>query len=803
MGNEAEKKASAGEAAKASYINDDDERVIRRTQYSTNGSGNKAPAEFHTEQIKQTEGSAKNSWQQADPLPIASDPIRFKVGVWKASECKTQLEAALTYAEYGVPVFPCNWKPEQRADGAWKFSKYPLVREGGLYLATIDPRIIKQWWTQYPKALIGVPMGRRVGMWAIDVDAAGAHAGDGVSAWQNLEYQHGESVYTRSHVTGTNGIHLFFRWDDHRPVGCPTSTVPKGMEVKGEGGYLIFPPSPYERNGGTVRYNVSVDDVPAAAPVWLYDLILGPRKRVNGAAGPFEWSDGFGKKKLDELCELVRDATQHHWDEACRSVFKFGKWVGGGAYDADKAWEELERAAEKCRAPADYPANVKRAFFNGVAQPEGPFFSDDGISLNDFCAYMPKHSYIYIPTRELWPASSVNARIPSVDSKIKAAVWLDQYHPVEQMTWAPGEEMLIRGRGISEGGWFKKDGMTCFNLYRGPMIELGDASKAAPWLDHVRRVFGDDSEHIIKWCAQRVQHPEIKINHALLLGSDRQGIGKDAALAPVKRAIGPWNFGEINPPQLLGRFNGFLKKVILRVNEARDLGDITRYQFYDHTKAYTASPPDTLLVDEKFLNEHQIINCVGLILTTNYKTNGIYLPPTDRRHYVAWTNVVPGDFPEGYWTRLWKWYDEDGARHVAAYLAGLDIAAFDPKEPPPKTQAFWDIVESNQAPQDAELADVLDDLGNPPAVTLQQVINKAGPKFSDWLQDLKNLRNIPHRFESCGYVAVRNPDKKDHKWVIWKKRQVIYALSELSLKDQIAAARELITIQEEVPDFVR
>jgi hypothetical protein len=44
----------------------------------------------------------------------------------------------------------------------------------------------------------------------------------------------------------------------------------------------------------------------------------------------------------------------------------------------------------------------------------------------------------------------------------------------------------------------------------------------------------------------------------------------------VKRAIGPWNFGEVNPQQLLGRFNSFLKRVILRVNEVRDLGDVNR-----------------------------------------------------------------------------------------------------------------------------------------------------------------------------------------------------------------------------------
>jgi hypothetical protein len=35
-----------------------------------------------------------------------------------------------------------------------------------------------------------------------------------------------------------------------------------------------------------------------------------------------------------------------------------------------------------------------------------------GVSLDDFSSYMPSHNYIFMPNRESWPASSVNARIP-------------------------------------------------------------------------------------------------------------------------------------------------------------------------------------------------------------------------------------------------------------------------------------------------------------------------------------------------------------------------------------------------------
>jgi hypothetical protein len=38
----------------------------------------------------------------------------------------------------------------------------------------------------------------------------------------------------------------------------------------------------------------------------------------------------------------------------------------------------------------------------------------DGVSLDDFYAFMPSHSYIFAPSREMWPAASVNARVPPV-----------------------------------------------------------------------------------------------------------------------------------------------------------------------------------------------------------------------------------------------------------------------------------------------------------------------------------------------------------------------------------------------------
>lgn len=430
-----------------------------------------------------------------------------------------------------------------------------------------------------------------------------------------------------------------------------------------------------------------------------------------------------------------------------------------------------------------------------VYEDEAPLAFDQ-VSLLDFRAYLPDHRYIFTPTGELWPASSVNSRLPQVriskDKTIAPATWLDQNQAVEQMTWAPGESTIIRDRLIAGGAWIDRPGCAVFNLYRPPAPMEGDATLAKPWVQHVRTVYADDATHLISWLAHRVQHPGEKVNHALVLGG-AQGIGKDTILAPIKAAIGSWNFHEVSPANLLGRFNGFVKSVILRVSEARDLGDIDRYAFYDHMKTYTASPPEVIRCDEKNIREHPVLNVCGVIITTNHRTDGIYLPADDRRHYVAWSALSKDDFTADYWNRLWGWYQNGGFGHVAAYLQGLDLGTFDAKAPPPKTPTFYDIVDANRAPEDAELADALDALGNPPAVTVESLMTYACDSLREFLSDRRNRRALPHRLESVGYVVVRNDAAQDGLWKVLGRRAAIYGRREASVADRMRAARQLAT----------
>src|SRR3974377_1805271 len=112
-----------------------------------------------------------------------------------------------------------------------------------------------------------------------------------------------------------------------------------------------------------------------------------------------------------------------------------------------------------------------------------------GVTIDDFVAYMPSHTYIFMPCNEIWTAASVNIRLPRMrvpkksgkprrdkDGKpmtVSAGKWLDRNRPVEQMTWCPGLPKLIRDRLVVDGGWIDRKKGTVVTLYRPRLFTLG------------------------------------------------------------------------------------------------------------------------------------------------------------------------------------------------------------------------------------------------------------------------------------------------------------------------------------------
>ena len=128
----------------------------------------------------------------------------------------------------------------------------------------------------------------------------------------------------------------------------------------------------------------------------------------------------------------------------------------------------------------------------------------------------------------MWPIESVAKVVSPVlvgydqvtgDPDYERAVdYLATRRAVNSVTWIPGEPEIIEGWGFNESGRYTDPDTRVFNLYQPPDIEPGDGAQAKPWLDHVQLLWTDGWEHIVAWMASRVQQPQVKINHALVLG---------------------------------------------------------------------------------------------------------------------------------------------------------------------------------------------------------------------------------------------------------------------------------------------
>lgn len=443
-----------------------------------------------------------------------------------------------------------------------------------------------------------------------------------------------------------------------------------------------------------------------------------------------------------------------------------------------------------CLEQKDPKRSVTRSIVNATAAMG--LEDANPISHTNFWWVAPQGDALFMLTRELWPATSVTGALGKIQG-VAAAEWLRKNKLAAQMVWAPGEPSIIEDKLMNGGSWTRVAGAKAINTYLPPVMPAGgDAAEAGPWLSLIERLYPEEAKHLVKCFAQRVQHPNVKLNHAAVLGGG-QGIGKDSLLEPLKVAIGPQNWADISPSQAMGRFNAFLKSVVLRISEAHDLGDRDRYTFYERTKTWICAPPDVHMIDEKNRREYPAQNVTFVIFTTN-RQDSLHLRADGRRHFVAWSHVKKEDFEEGYWSRYWDWLqNQNGYAHVAAYLAALDLSDFDPKAEPPKTPAFMTIMYAGQPLETGQLTDVLENLGWPDAVTIDQLAAEADSEFRYWLKQPSNAKRLAHRLNDCGYQEARNPDRKDGRWKIDGSPAKIYGPQKLPEQQRVEAARALST----------
>ena len=161
-------------------------------------------------------------------------------------------ETARRLAGAGWPVFPC-------VPGG----KRPLTRHG-FRDATTSQEHISQWWGRWPQANIGLPTGQISGFEVVDIDVR--PAGDGHPAFQTAAGRLDTGGWVCQVVTPSGGTHFYYPTFPGQPQPSWAGGTAR-VDFRGDGGYIIVPPSTIDVPGrGPVAYRLAATR-PAARPV--------------------------------------------------------------------------------------------------------------------------------------------------------------------------------------------------------------------------------------------------------------------------------------------------------------------------------------------------------------------------------------------------------------------------------------------------------------------------------------------------------------------------------------------------------
>lgn len=280
-------------------------------------------------------------------------------------------DAALWYARRGIRVHPLHDAGTQRAKeprlNAWQEQ------------ASSDESVVGSWWEQWPNANIGIATGDAVDVLDLDGDEAMQLFAD---------------CPETPHVRTFKGVHVYFASGGLRN-GVNVHPMVKGVDLRGERGYVVAPPSVHP-SGFVYEWAVSpADKAFAALPMWVKALNAKKQEPVkiqfdmpvNMNVSDAQRS-GYAEKAIEGIKEDMRNLIGGGRNQTLNNcVFRLGQLVAGGAIDSGDAGGVLSELAQIAMGlPGDHPMTereirltVKSGFEGGLQKPVSPDYKTDSL----------------------------------------------------------------------------------------------------------------------------------------------------------------------------------------------------------------------------------------------------------------------------------------------------------------------------------------------------------------------------------------------------------------------------------------
>ena len=295
----------------------------------------------------------------------------------RASWGRRPIDAALVYARRGWEVFPCHspakgpapctcCRPDCGSPG-----KHPRVK-GGLQAATRDEDVIRRWWGSWPNANVAIRAGAPSGLVVVDVDPD--HGGD--ASLESLLADRGPLPDCRTIRTGSGGRHFYFAHPGQPIPNDAGRRLGAGLDVRGDGGYVIAPPS---LHAGGRRYGVAAHggELPPL-PERLLQMLRPPepeRRRVSSQPRVgVDQGGAWARAAVDGELQQLRSAVPGIRNSTLNRVsFRLGQIIGAGLLDQSEVEQALLDAAQGVGLGEREAARTVRSGLSaGVELPRGP-----------------------------------------------------------------------------------------------------------------------------------------------------------------------------------------------------------------------------------------------------------------------------------------------------------------------------------------------------------------------------------------------------------------------------------------------
>jgi hypothetical protein len=251
---------------------------------------------------------------------------------------------ALKLAQQGTFIFPAPATGEKK--GIYPGATTNRRRWGN----TNDPATVRAYWLKHPDANIGLPTGKDNKIFVFEFDTPEGHEVDGATAVAELEAKHGKLPETLKSQSPSGSIHYYFNHPGFY-VKSSAGEIAPGIDIKGDGGMVLAPPS---NRPGKGEYRWLNELPPVDAPQWLLDLIKATATKSASTAQrpavpipPPPPGATPVEKAVHEAYHsvaLMKKGRRNH--ELNDASFKLGILVGKDHLDEEKAIQLLLAACE-------------------------------------------------------------------------------------------------------------------------------------------------------------------------------------------------------------------------------------------------------------------------------------------------------------------------------------------------------------------------------------------------------------------------------------------------------------------------